>query len=98
MELHLSEKDCRKIAVAIYSNQKEDSNDVYGRIVDYVEIDGLEFEIIFNKDVDMYYEECTNSWITKSANVRLHDVLFCGIDVVYDQRYIEDYAEQLLIN
>ena len=68
----------------------------------YLNIDDLEFEVRFNKEIEGYYEDDynygTGAWVTTRANVSIHEISACDVNirVDYDRRMIENLAKELL--
>ena len=98
MYIVLEDKDVQEIANMIVN--KPCSSDMTNS--GYLTIDDVEFEVRFNKEIKGYYEDeyndGTGAWVTTRANVAIHDISACDVNlrVDYDRRMIENLAEELL--
>jgi hypothetical protein len=98
MYIVLEDKDVQEIVNMIVN--KPCSSDMSNSA--YITIDDVEFEVRFNKEIEGYYEDeyndGTGTWVTTHANVAIHDISACDVNlrVDYDRRMIENLTEELL--
>lgn len=93
MYIQLEEKDHYTIANEIVGSEKD-------RGTEYVDIDGLEFEISFSKEVNGYtendYHNGTGAFVCTDAVVELKDITCGDVKVFFNNGHIECLAERML--
>lgn len=85
MRISFEKEDAYVIAQAI-----AEENELFGKI--FVDIDGIEFEVDYEKSWEGYQEENTGAWVTTDACVRLCNLQCGDIKLSYDEREIERAA------
>lgn len=66
----------------------------FGKI--YVDIDGIEFEVDFEKSWDGYQEEDTGAYITTDSWVRVCNIQCGDIKLDFDSKKIESAAQSFM--
>ena len=93
MYIELEEKDYREIAQMIADSDINSGSE-------YVNIDGLEFEVQFTKDVEGYYEDNydngTGAWVCTDAVVHVYDVSCENVKVFFNNSEITYLAQDYL--
>lgn len=95
MYIVFEEKDYMAIAKMIRDSDIDNGTDS-------IEIQGLEFEVNFTKEVDGYYEDDytngTGTWVTTSAYIRVMNIRCDGIEIDYSGRKLESIVEEFIMN
>ena len=95
MYIVFEEKDYMAIAKMISESRIEDGTDS-------IEMQGLEFEVTFTKEVDGYYEDGyengTGAWVTTSAYIRVMNIRCDGIEIDYSGRKLKSITEDFIMN
>lgn len=93
MKIKLEKEDYKVIAQAIVDCPLDCTTE-------YVEINGIEFEVIFSKYTDGYIEDDyfngTGAWVTTMAEVTIENISAGDINVEYNRHEIERITEEIL--